>query len=107
MSITEQINLLALNATIEAARAGDSGRGFSVVANEVKELANQTAIATTEISDQVEEINTEAASTVEVMETISGFIARINDSARSISASAEQQEAASSEIVRIIGIREV
>ena len=100
--IADQTNLLALNATIEASRAGDNGRGFSVVASEVKELAGQTAVATTEISNQVKEINTEASSTVKVMETISGFIERINDSSRNISESTEQQEIASSEIVGII-----
>jgi methyl-accepting chemotaxis protein len=54
--ITEQTKLLALNATIEAARAGDAGKGFSVVANEVKELAGQTAKATEGISKRIKEI---------------------------------------------------
>ena len=78
-SIAEQTNLLALNATIEAARAGEAGKGFAVVANEVKDLAQETANATEDISHRVEQIQIDTEAAVSAISEISAIIARIND----------------------------
>src|SRR3954468_18457082 len=100
--IASRTNLLALNATIEAARAGDAGKGFTVVAQEVKNLAHQTATATEHIARQVADIRTATAEAVAAIGGICETITDINEVSASISAAVEEQGAATAEIVRSI-----
>jgi methyl-accepting chemotaxis protein len=110
--ISEQTNLLALNATIEAARAGEAGKGFAVVANEIKELAKQTAIATVDIKNQIDEMQTTTTSTITDIEKISKIIEDIHEMINTIATAVEEQSAATNEIANNItqasqGIAEV
>ena len=98
--IASQTNLLALNATIEAARAGDAGKGFAVVANEVKNLANQTARATEEITAQIGAVQSATSEAVDAIAGIVGRIEEINHIATAIATAVQEQHSATADIAR-------
>jgi methyl-accepting chemotaxis protein len=101
-SIAEQTKLLALNATIEAARAGEAGKGFAVVAGEVKELAKQTADATTGITTRIDAIQGDTQAAVAAIGQISGIVAQIDDTQTTIASAVEEQTATTAEISRSV-----
>ncbi|BBH66733.1 hypothetical protein ACTI_34180 [Actinoplanes sp. OR16] len=101
-NIAEQTNLLALNATIEAARAGETGKGFAVVAGEVKELAQETARATEDVTSRVAAIEADTARAVSAIDAISERIGQVNDFQTAIAAAVEEQAATTAEMARNI-----
>ena len=98
--VAGQTNLLALNATIEAARAGEAGRGFAVVAHEVKDLAQKTTQATSEISSTIEMLQASATQAVAAMQDVASVMAEINTNQFTIGSAVEEQAATTLEIGR-------
>jgi methyl-accepting chemotaxis protein len=89
--ISSQTNLLALNATIEAARAGAAGKSFAVVANEIKELARQTAAATDDIKSKIAGVQNSTGSAISDIEKITTVIQDVGQLVASIAAAIEEQ----------------
>lgn len=100
--IAGQTNLLALNATIEAARAGEAGKGFTVVASEVKDLANQTATATGRVDAQLKKVQEVAHKTSQAIDKIGTTILESSEISKTVADNVEQQMTATGEMNRNI-----
>jgi len=101
--IADRTNLLALNATIEAASAGEAGRGFTVVAAEVKDLARQTSQATRDIAGKIEQMQNHTVTAVRTIEEILGIVEQINTVSQTIVSAVEEQSATINEVARNTG----
>jgi Methyl-accepting chemotaxis protein (MCP) signalling domain/Protoglobin len=99
-TIASRTNLLSLNASIEAARAGDAGKGFQVVAREVKDLAAKTASSTGDISARIERIQTQVANIRESIQEITGTVQQVNELQQTIAGAVEEQSNTTREITR-------
>jgi methyl-accepting chemotaxis protein len=96
--VADQTNLLALNATIEAARAGDAGRGFRVVASEVKELSQQTKGAAEHINRTIAKVQALSRDAINAIADIASIVDRVRDQQHAIAAAVSQQTASMTEI---------
>ncbi len=97
--IADQINLLALNATIESARAGEAGRGFSVVANEVKSLAGETKNATESIKEQINTVQSLGQDVIQALQGMRHDVNQISEYSAGIASAIEEQSAVNADIV--------
>jgi methyl-accepting chemotaxis protein len=101
-AIAEQTNLLALNATIEAARAGEAGRGFAIVANEVKELARSTRQVTADIGQRLEGMTSDAGRVGEAIRRIADAVAEIAEVQTAVAAAAEEQSVVTGDMAQTL-----